>query len=86
MRGIKKRTKSIITIPNKIKIRIDSETKELSDYWILKNETNDKDVEYVQKDVLLDWAKERYEYFSQNPGKSGERDVCLQLIDRINAL
>ena len=74
------------TIPNKIKIRIDSETKELSDYWILRNETKDKDVEYVRKDVLLEWAKGRYKHFSQNPGKSGEGDVCLQLIDKINSL
>ena len=43
--------------PDKIKIVRFSDTAELSDYWVLENRTKNDDIEYIRKDVLLDWAK-----------------------------
>ena len=43
-------------------------------------------IAYIRKDALLEWAKERYNHYAQEPGKAGEREICLQLVDKLNSM
>lgn len=44
--------------PDKIKIVKFRDTKELSDYWVLENKTQNESIEYIRKDTLLEWLEQ----------------------------
>ena len=75
---------------NKI-IVVQYEDGELSDHWCIENRTNLKSIEYLHKENLLDWLKEkrdesgtRDELF--DPTAILEYDIYQQIIDKINSL
>ena len=79
--------------PDKIKIVRFSDTKELSDYWVLENKTKNEDIEYIRKDALLEWAKEAHDSGpikdSADKGDAwsiGYLCSTADLIDRLNTL
>lgn len=45
-----------------------------------------ENVEYVRKDLLLEWAKKQYREYVNNPFYAGERDAYTQLIKKLNSL
>ena len=49
-------------------------------------------IEYLRKDVLLEWAEERYKHYKSlhaatyDPVNWGQRNMCQQLIDKLNSM
>lgn len=51
------------------------------------------DIEYIRKDALIEWAKEKLVHYSelqfnnhQDPVHWGQRNMCQQLIDKLNSM
>lgn len=74
--------------PDKIKIVRFSDTAELSDYWVLENRTKNDDIEYINKNTLLEWLLKGIEMSEICHSEYG--DACAQayqaVIDKINSL
>lgn len=68
--------------PNKIKIVRFSDTKELSDYWVLENRTKNEDIEYIRKDALLKWLEYKKGWFSGTDIEPHYQKV----IDKLNSM
>lgn len=51
-----------------------------------KEKSFETDAEYIRKDALLEWAKEQYREYANNPFYVGERDAFTQLIKKLNTL
>lgn len=49
-------------------------------------------IEYLRKDTLLEWAKAKYKYYeslysvTKDPVNWGQRNMCQQLIDKLNSM
>lgn len=44
------------------------------------------DVEYIRKDVLLEWANEELTKASRSSGTIGRRNAFVDMIDKINSI
>ena len=70
--------------PDKIKIVRFSDTKELSDYWVLENKTKNEDIEYIRKDALLEWLQEIRAIPHEN---AIGRDIAFQeVVNKLNSM
>lgn len=54
--------------------------------WTQKQRNPTSDIEYIRKDLLLEWAKKQYREYVNNPFYAGERDAYTQLIKKLNSL
>ena len=58
----------------------------------LTEKTNENEIEYIHKDALLEWAKEKYEEYRQKEEHDGyhmyygQRDAFQQVIEKLSSI
>lgn len=53
--------------------------------WDTKTYADCENVEYIRKDALLEWAKERLD-FACALKSEGQKTVCKEFIDKLNSM
>lgn len=79
--------------PDKIYLSVDKNEDWKYAMWTTKSPQEqkfselDKHEEYIRKDALLEWAKEKFDSLSETLGVDTKRRIILQeLIDKLNSI
>lgn len=67
--------------PNKILLSQDIDTKEILDYWVLNDYTNNITKEYVQLDKVIKWIKDHLRF--EDDGRHIDTENYKSTLDKV---